>query len=555
VAQFDQPAAAGPAAADPGQAPAAAAVTNQAVYGGFGGPGGPGGPGGQIPAISPPAPETGRISLLRALGELGAVYAASFGLGIVSAIVLLRDPNFNSGSDAINDLQSALIEIFNYVMQAAVVIFGVGYFSLRRGLSLTALFGRFKRPAAYSANPYNAPWPPAPAAGQVAPWGGGRTAGYQGYPGFQGRPAPGYGPPGGYGAPAGYGGYGGYGPQGGYGAAGYGVRLPAERGPGWQFARVFFLAMGGFISFLIVAVIYMDLTKQNTGAPSQGSSLWLIPVGVFVSLAAGFGEEMLITGMTVTVLEQAGFGKRAWVIYLVAICLRIPFHLYYGWAAIGVICFTVTNIWVYRRWRLLWPIVLAHAAYDFVESVSQTMSNNSAGLLILALAFTTLVMVIIIACIEGSDAAGRRRYRAFAAQSGGPVGGYAMAGGYGQVQPPLQFVHPAPQPGQQPAQTGMAGPSGQPAQPSDQPSQPSAGPVLVQPVQPPPVPQPPVLRIPDPAPPQPPLLRMPDPMPQPGTPSPPGTPDPTVNDSVQQPLSSPALQPPEASDSPKYPLF
>ena len=531
VAQFDQPAAAVPAAADSGQAPADATAPypTQVLPG-------PAGPAHGAPQDEVPASAGGRISFRRALGELGAVYAASFGLGIVSAVVLLRDPNFDSSGDIINGPQTALLEIFNYVMQAAVVIFGVGYFSLRRGLSLSSLFGRLKREPAYSTNPYNAPGPynaafgagnpygaPPPAGQAVAAWGSGSAAGYQGYP------APGYGPQIGYGPPA------------------YGVRPPVERGPGWQFARSYFLAMGGFIAFLIVAVVYADVTNQNTGAPSQGNSLWLVPVGVFVSAAAGFGEEMLITGMVVTVLEQAGFGKRAWVIYLVAICLRIPFHLYYGWAAVGVICFTVINIWVYRRWRLLWPIVLAHATYDFVESVGQTMSNNGAALLILALAFTTLVMVIIIACIEGSDAGVRRRYRAFAQQHGAvhgapePPRGSPYPGG--QMPP-----YPAPGPAYQPA-LGPGQPMSQPVpqflpqpQPLVQPGpQPLSGPVpetglpvsapvqFLQPAQPP---APPVLRIPDPVPPQPPF-QAPAPSPSP----------------------SPAAHPPEAPEPPQFPVF
>jgi membrane protease YdiL (CAAX protease family) len=517
VAQFDQPAAAVPAGADCGQAPADATAPYPTAPGP--GPAGPAGAQGEAQA-EVPASAGGRISFRRALGELGAVYSASFGLGIVTAIVLLRDPDFDSSGNIINSLSTALLEIFNYVMQAAVVIFGVGYFSLRRGLTLSSLFGHLKRTPAYSTNPYNAPGPynagnpygaPQPAGQAVAAWGSGSAAGYQGYP------APGYGA------------------QIGYGPQAYGVRPPAERGPGWQFARSYFLAMGGFIAFLIVALVYADVSNQTTGAPSQGNSLWLLPVGVFVSAAAGFGEEMLITGMVVTVLEQAGFGKRVWAIYLIAICLRIPFHLYYGWAAVGVICFTVVNVWVYRRWRLLWPIVLAHATYDFVESAGQTMSDNAAALLILALAFTTLVMVIIIACIEGSDAGVRRRYRAFAQSQGavddapGQPWGSQYPGGrpLSEPEPPTWPVPGPGQPASQPVPQFLPPPM---VQPGPQPlpglvpesGLPVSAPAqFVQPAQPP---APPVLRIPDPAA-QPPF-QAPAPSPSPAAPHPPEAPEP-----------------------------
>jgi membrane protease YdiL (CAAX protease family) len=430
VAQFDQPPAAGlapppgaPAGADPPTDSAAGPPTDSST--------------GSTADSTAGSPAAGRISPRRAFAELAAVYVPSFGLGIVSAIVLLRDPNYGSSDNGniINDLQSAALEIFSYVMQAAVVIFGVGYFGQRRGLTLSSLFGRFKRPVPYSATPYGSnsyatgPYGAAPyAAPQFAPpidsqpaqqpaaaWG----AGFQ-------TMSPGY-------------------AQFGYPQSAYGMRQPVERGPAWQFTRVFFLAMGGFIAFLIVALIYQNVTTKVTGAPSQGSSLWLIPVGLFVSAAAGFGEEMLITGMVVTTLEQAGFGKRAWVIYLVAIALRIPFHLYYGWAAVGVICFTVMNVYIYRRWRLLWPIVLAHMAYDFIESISQTIPGNAANLPILGLALLTFIMVIIVACIEGSDGAGRRRYRAFSAYQ------TAMAGSAVQApQPPYAGPYPAQYPAQYP---------------------------------------------------------------------------------------------------------
>ena len=101
------------------------------------------------------------------------------------------------------------------------------------------------------------------------------------------------------------------------------------------------------------------------------------------------------------------------MIYLVAICLRIPFHLYYGWASLGVIIFTCVNIYVYRRWRLLWPIILAHATYDFFEYVGSVVPQAAGGLMILGLGLGTLVMLVVILSIENSDRVARRRYDQF----------------------------------------------------------------------------------------------------------------------------------------------
>jgi hypothetical protein len=334
-----------------------------------------------------PATQASRISPLRAFAELGVTYVVAFGLGVVSAIGLLTNPSVGSDQQVHGWLDAAS-EIMQYVMQASVVIFGVGYFSLRRGLTLSSIFGRMSRPA--------------PAVPPVWP---GYQQQYQQYgPGTQ----PGY--------STAYPQYLAYGNGYGYGNGAY-PGQPGRRGPAWQFARSFFVSMAGILAFLIAVIVFVAVTGHTAGAPDQGRSLWLIPIGAVVALAAGLGEEVLITGMVTTTLEQAGFAKRAWVIYLVAIAMRIPFHLYYGWASLGVVFFTVTNIWVYRRWRLLWPIVLAHSVYDAIE-FSGALVPYFAFLVMILLGIATVVMVIVIASIELSDRSARRRFNQWRAAVG-----------------------------------------------------------------------------------------------------------------------------------------
>jgi membrane protease YdiL (CAAX protease family) len=402
-------------------------------------------PAGPVEAAPEPGPEPDpsaapRISVWRAFGELGAVYIASFGLGVVSAVALLTDPSLG-GNQVISGWADALSEITQYIMQAAVVIFGVGYFSVRRGITLRDLFGRFSRPqpqdqpqpqfgypAAYPPayqpgyqQPYQAYQPPPPdsavSAVPAAPaWPNSayqpnayQPNGYQPDPGYQpNQPAAGY-PQ--YGLPVGY-------PMATGHGYGYFAPKPRDRGPSWQFTRGFFLSMGGVLAFLITVIVYSSVTSQQTGAPDQGNSLWMVPIGVVVALAAGFGEELLVTAMVVTTLEQTRLKGKVWLIYLVAIALRIPYHLYYGWASLGVICFTVVNIWIYRRWRQLWPIVLAHTAYDGLQFAASLVPAGLADLLIFGLALSTFVMLIVIACIEISDRSARRRYAGLQAQPG-----------------------------------------------------------------------------------------------------------------------------------------
>jgi len=370
------------------------------------------------PEPAPASPE--RISLLRALGEILAVYVPSFGLGIISALILLHTPSL--GDNQVTGPVSALEEIAQYVMQASVTIFGVAFFCLQRGVRLPQLFGKLVEPQQYPAAAYGMPYPPPP--NLVAPYG--TDAALGGAPG----PGAGFWP-----------GYGYYMPP----------TPPTQRGRGWQFSRAYFVSMAGVLGFLLAVVIYTSVTHYQTGAPSEGTSLYLIPTGLVVALAAGFGEEMLVTGLTVNALEAAGVvGKRSWLIYVVAICLRIPFHLYYGWASLGVIIFTVVNIWVYRRWRLLWPVVLAHATYDFIEYLASVAPSAIGGLLILGLGMVTLVMVIIVLCIELSDRRARRRYAQYTAATEAAYAAQTAQAAYvnqfGQQVPYLQTPLPPPAP-------------------------------------------------------------------------------------------------------------
>lgn len=384
---------------------------------------------GEAQPESAPAPPQ-RISLRRALGEILAVYVPSFGLGILSALMLLHNPSL--GNDQVTGAVTALEEILQYVMQASVTIFGVAFFCLQRGVRLPQLFGKLVEPRPYPAAAYGMPYPPPPTL--VAPYGTDPAPG-----GAGGAPGAGFWP-----------GYGYYMPP----------APPTQRGRGWQFSRAYFVSMAGVLGFLISVVIYTDVTHYQTGAPSEGTSPYLIPTGLVVALAAGFGEEMLVTGLVVNALEAAGVvGKRSWLIYVVAICLRIPFHLYYGWASLGVIIFTTVNIWVYRRWRLLWPIVLAHATYDFIEYLASVAPAAVGGLLIIGLGIVTLVMVIIVISIELSDRNARRRYTQYTAATQA-----AYAAQTAHVDQFGQFAG-QPQPYQQPPFPPPPGPPLPPAGP------------------------------------------------------------------------------------------
>ncbi|MFI5618044.1 hypothetical protein [Streptomyces sp. NPDC051567] len=84
---------------------------------------------------------------------------------------------------------------------------------------------------------------------------------------------------------------------------------------------------------------------------------------LLANLHSGLVEETLLLALPMAVMTRPRWGGRAQLAVLVA--LRVPFHLYYGYGALALGVFWMgAHLFVYRRALLLWPLVLAHFAYN-----------------------------------------------------------------------------------------------------------------------------------------------------------------------------------------------
>ncbi|KAA8817208.1 CPBP family intramembrane metalloprotease [Bifidobacterium callitrichos] len=84
---------------------------------------------------------------------------------------------------------------------------------------------------------------------------------------------------------------------------------------------------------------------------------------------AGPTEELVLLGIVVIGLRYAG--APWWLVTCVAVGLRVPFHLYYGWAAFAIAVWPVLAVLLYRRMGMITPLIVAHGMYD----VSTAMTN------------------------------------------------------------------------------------------------------------------------------------------------------------------------------------
>jgi hypothetical protein len=80
---------------------------------------------------------------------------------------------------------------------------------------------------------------------------------------------------------------------------------------------------------------------------------------LFTNAAAGFEEELPLVLVLVWALRSARY---SWlVVCVVAAVLRVSFHLYYGWEAVGMFVWPVLIVLLYARTGAIWGIIAAHA--------------------------------------------------------------------------------------------------------------------------------------------------------------------------------------------------
>lgn len=87
-----------------------------------------------------------------------------------------------------------------------------------------------------------------------------------------------------------------------------------------------------------------------------------IALQAFGMLLAGPFEETLFLALPVVALRRGGY---SWTtVCVVAVLLRVPFHLYYGWSALALAVWAVLMVALYRRTGTVVPIVLAHSTWN-----------------------------------------------------------------------------------------------------------------------------------------------------------------------------------------------
>lgn len=143
--------------------------------------------------------------------------------------------------------------------------------------------------------------------------------------------------------------------------------------------------------------------------PSLGLGGWLR------SLNAGVVEEIVIVALPVILGRRAGWHPL--VIVTLSVAMRIPFHLYHGWASIPwAMIWGGTNVVLFLYLRRLLPLIAVHVANDLIAFYRVT----DLGVVIVLLVLLVAVGVFTVRAIKvlrtyertvTTDGGDRIRYR------------------------------------------------------------------------------------------------------------------------------------------------
>ncbi len=155
---------------------------------------------------------------------------------------------------------------------------------------------------------------------------------------------------------------------------------------GWTFVWIF--ALGGLVEYaaglLLRAVPQADRYSAQIAPAADVSFGRLALVGIPAAIGAGLAEEIVVLGFSYRVLERLGVGDRTILVLLVL--LRLSYHVYYGVATVVLLPWAFLSVVYYRRYRLLWPLIIGHAVWDtFAILSSVSVAVQVSGLVLLAL--------------------------------------------------------------------------------------------------------------------------------------------------------------------------
>lgn len=161
--------------------------------------------------------------------------------------------------------------------------------------------------------------------------------------------------------------------------------------------KTYFLAtLATTLGFLVVAQLErffgaMGFESLDHYPERAIDGAWPLALETLRGAMAGPTEEIVLMALVVVALRRAG--QNWWMIILVASIVRVPFHLYYGWEAIGLAVWATLIVLLYKRTNSLIPIIAEHSIWN----THQTLADE--GIVSDVWVVVPVVGLVIIICL------------------------------------------------------------------------------------------------------------------------------------------------------------
>jgi membrane protease YdiL (CAAX protease family) len=129
------------------------------------------------------------------------------------------------------------------------------------------------------------------------------------------------------------------------------------------------LSIGSWILVFVLSIVFSHLGSNDVDFLPKALPLWFRVVdALLIAFTAGITEEVVVRGYAQTRLEQLRAPTA--VILLLPTGLWAALHLYQGVGpAVTILCLGLVYALYFHRTRRLWPLVVAHAAFDLTQLV------------------------------------------------------------------------------------------------------------------------------------------------------------------------------------------
>lgn len=149
------------------------------------------------------------------------------------------------------------------------------------------------------------------------------------------------------------------------------------------------LSAGAALSALLLGywTIGPFLSNSYTRVSEADGALAIAAVDAFVG--AGVAEEFIVLALPVVLLRGIApsmlQGRHFALILGVLVCLRMAYHLYYGWFALTLLPWALVVSLVYLRWGQVWPLVIEHTVYNTaLATIRAELLSREAALTLLS---------------------------------------------------------------------------------------------------------------------------------------------------------------------------